>query len=133
MTQRQQPAGSLGNFTVADANAASGNVCSVLQRHIGDDETTASSACSGTFFRVRHAGSDSLASDQRALLVPGAVTSASRATLLVEVLLALLVGQGPGELVPGDLDEIVEVDRPDAHGSVGADRGQLGAVGAEGD
>ena len=36
MTQRQQPAGSLGNFTVADANAASGNVCSVLQQHLRD-------------------------------------------------------------------------------------------------
>jgi len=36
MTQRQQAAGSLDNFTVADANAASGNVCSVLQRRFED-------------------------------------------------------------------------------------------------
>jgi hypothetical protein len=36
---------------------------------------------------------------------------------LVEVLLPFLVGQRPRELVAGDLDELVEVERPDRRGA----------------
>src|SRR5918999_1071629 len=49
----------------------------------------------------------------------------------VQVLAALGLGQFPGELSPGDPDQIVEVEGPDPGRPVPGPGGQLGPVGAE--
>jgi hypothetical protein len=48
----------------------------------------------------------------------GVFTGRSGAVLEVQVLLAFLVGEGAVDLVLGDVDEVVQVERPDAHGPV---------------
>ena len=50
---------------------------------------------------------------------------------LAEVATALVVGEGAGHPLPGDLEERVVVERPDAHLAVGGCGGGLCAVGAE--
>jgi hypothetical protein len=51
----------------------------------------------------------------------------------VQVLPALLIGDCLGELPLGDLDQVAQVERPDARYAFAARRQELGAVWAERD
>ena len=54
----------------------------------------------------------------------GLLRCLSRAARLMQVLPALLVGESPRHLALGDIDELVEIERPDAHDALHADGGE---------